>query len=828
MTSIILKFPQVSGLKGLCENLTSLKHLYLDEVDISSPVPHTMANLSSLMSLGLSRCGLYGEFPTEIFKLRNLQFLSVKGNQDLRGYLPEFHSSSPLRILRLAHTSFFGKLPDSIGNLPSLYELDIIFCNFSGLIPTSIGNLTTLNNLDLSINNFFGQIPFSLANLTQLSQLDLSYNSFSPQTLSWLGKQTKLTLLNLGQTNSYGDIPASLKNLTQLTILRLNRNQLTGQIPSWLVNHTQLIELDLGVNKLHGSIPQSISRLVNLKDLSLAKNNFNGSVKFDLFLNLKNLTRLQLSGVHLSFPLTSTVNASTPKLMLLGLVACNLTEFPIFLRFQHELEAVYLSHNDIHGQIPKWIFNMGKQTLLSLDLSFNYLTGFESFNHTSLILPWASLLILDLNSNKLNGSLPIPPPSIVEYSAKSNTLTGQISPLFCNLSSIEVLDLSHNNLSGMLPHCLDNLSKFLLVLSLRNNDFHGILPTAYMEGSTLKVMDVSYNQLEGQIPRSLSNCTMLEILLLSNNQFKDIFPSWLGKLPSLKVLSLRSNGFHSSIGKPKSNFEFPKLHIIDLSYNKFTGNLPSEYFQCWNSMKVVNLTDSKVDNLLTYMVTRANPIYLIAVTIITSQDFVWFDYYSFSLELTSKGIETVYEKIQGTLIVVDLSNNRFEGEISEVIGNLKGLHLLNLSNNCLIGHIPSSLGNLTELESLDFSQNNLSGEIPQQLLHLTFLAFFNVSNNHLTGPIPQGQQFATFQSNSYLGNTGLCGKPLTKNCKSYGSSTQPLPNPKRGEGSNFPSKSNWVVIMMGYGSGLVVGFVIGNNLNIRKLERVVKNLRRRQ
>ena len=815
---------QKPGLKGLCENLTSLKHLYLDEVDISSPVPHTIANLSSLMSLGLSHCGLYGEFPIEIFKLGNLQFLSVKDNQDLRGYLPEFHSSSPLRILRLANTSFFSKLPDSIGNLPSLYELDIKTCNFSGLIPTSIGNLTTLNNLYLSFNKFFGQIPFSLANLTQLSRLDLSYNSFSPQTLSWIGKQTKLTYLALENTNSYGDIPYSLTNLTQLTKIRFNINQLTGQIPSWLVNHTQLIFLELGDNNLHGSIPQSISRLVNLKHLYLARNNFNGSVKFDWFLNLKNLIFLELSEVHLSFPLTSTVNASTPKLKSLLLVACNLTEFPIFLRFQHELEVLNLSHNDIHGQIPKWIFNMSKQTLAALDLSFNYVTGFESFNHTSLFLPWASLLILSLDSNKLNGSLPIPPPSIVYYSARSNTLTGKISPLFCNLSSIVILDLSHNNLSGMLPQCLDNLSKSLFVLSLGNNDFRGILPTTYMEGSTLKVMDVSSNQLEGQIPRSLSNCTMLEILLLSKNQFNDIFPSWLGKLPSLKVLSLRSNGFHSSIGKPKSNFEFPKLHIIDLFDNKFTGNFPYDYFQCWNSMKVVNL---KVDKL-TDMLTMANPMYVIVLFRITSKTFEWHEYYSSTLELTNKGIKTMYGMVQDNLKVVDLSTNRFEGEISEVIGNLKGLHLLNLSNNCLTGHIPSSLGNLTELESLDFSQNNLSGEIPQQLLQLTFLAFFNVSNNHLTGPIPQGQQFATFQSNSYLGNTGLCGSPLTKNCKSYGTSTQPPPNPKQGEGSNFPSKSDWVVIMMGYGGGLVVGFIIGNNLNMRKLERVVKNLRRRQ
>jgi hypothetical protein len=111
-----------------------------------------------------------------------------------------------------------------------------------------------------------------------------------------------------------------------------------------------------------------------------------------------------------------------------------------------------------------------------------------------------------------------------QYSVRNNTLIGEISPLFCNLSSIVTLDLSHNNLSGMLPQCLSNLSKLLSVLNLQNNNFHGTLPTTYMEGCSLKLMDVSYNQLEGQVPRSLSNCKMLEILLLGNNRFMIFFP----------------------------------------------------------------------------------------------------------------------------------------------------------------------------------------------------------------------------------------------------------------------------------------------------------------
>ena len=235
-------------------------------------------------------------------------------------------------------------------------------------------------------------------------------------------------------------------------------------------------------------------------------------------------------------------------------------------------------------------------------------------------------------------------------------------------------------------------------------------------------------------------------------------------------------------------------------------------------MKVANFTYDRDDVYnLTYMLT---------LTRITSKDFVWNGYFGYSMEITNKGNERVYEKIQNILIGIDFSNNRFEGEISKVIGNLKGLHLLDLSHNILTGCIPSSLGNLTELESLDLSQNKLSGEIPQQLLQLTFLEFFNVSNNHLKGQIPQGQQFSTFENDSFLGNTGLCGCPLTQKCKISETSTQPLPISKQGEFLKFPSKFDWVVIMMGYGSGLIIGFIIGQNVTTRKLQRVIKNFGR--
>ena len=166
------------GLRSIVEKLTNLEELILVEVDISSFVPSILANLSSLTTISLRDCGLHGEFPTGIFQLPNLKFLSVRFNPKLTGRVPEFNRSSPLKDLRLASTSFSGKLPDSIGNLKSLYYLDVEICNFSGPIPFSFANLTKFTHLDLSSNNFNSIVKFNLfRELNSLSFLDLSMNN---------------------------------------------------------------------------------------------------------------------------------------------------------------------------------------------------------------------------------------------------------------------------------------------------------------------------------------------------------------------------------------------------------------------------------------------------------------------------------------------------------------------------------------------------------------------------------------------------------------------------------------------------------------------------
>ncbi|ONI22451.1 hypothetical protein PRUPE_2G130100, partial [Prunus persica] len=703
---------QPSDMRSLVQNLTSLETLSLSFINISSIIPVSLTNLSFLTSLTLKECNLFGEFPVGIFNLQNLKVLSVRYNQDLTGYFPEFNRSSPLISLKVGFTMFFGTIPSSIEKLNSLQELDVAQCNFSNsLVPPALGNLRQLTYLDISASRFG----------------DFSYNG------------------------------------------------------------------------LIGSIPASFSNLTNLEILYLQSNNLSGVVEFQMFQKAQNLNELQLNWNNLEFVTGSnSMNSTLRQFITMGLSACNLKEFPYFLKNQTNLQRLDLAQNKIHGEIPNWMWNISKETLILMDISGNFFLG-----ELRAVLPWVNLLCLRLSFNTFHGVLPVPPPSMLEYGADNNNFTGEISPLLCNMSSLQYLDLSRNNLSGMLPQCLGNFSDDLILLLLGSNSFHGMMPQSYNNRSSLRMIDVSHNQLQGQLPRSLANCVMLEYLVLSNNEFNDVFPIWLGTLPRLKLLAMHHNEFYGVIGQSRRNIDFPSLRILDLSYNRFEGEIPPLF------------PDITV-NKSTYMYAQVS---------YDLHGFAIGRSVAYSITLAIKGLDLLYSKIQEGLAAIDISSNKFEGTIPEFIGNLKELHSLNISSNILNGSIPSSLGNLRNLESLDLSHNKLSGQIPQQLTRLTFLENIDVSHNNLTGPIPQGTQLTLMNSTSYEGNPGLCGDPLPK-CGNQGA-PQPPPSTEEDSDSGSAQKLEFDLgfVLAGIGSGFVVGVVLADVAITRRQELFLKIVR---
>ncbi|KAK3440405.1 hypothetical protein EUGRSUZ_B00686 [Eucalyptus grandis] len=756
-----------------------------------SQIPSAIGDLVELLSLNLSSSTFEGQIPSQVLKLTNLTSLDLSHNHGLELRNPNMETLvqflTKLEHLDLSWLNVSAPVPDAVANLSSLTSLKLCGCYLQGTFSTTIFELPRLQFLDLGKNpelsshlpefrlgspikslslgrtNISGNIPSSIGNLTQLTMLDFGYNKLSGEIPSSLGKLVQLSYLGLEMNLLSGEIPASLTNLTNLTFLYLNDNQLTGQIPAEITGLTRLTYLDLSFNKLTGPIPENISNLESLDFLNLESNNLNGTLRLDVILKLQHLGTLVLSSNEFSSIIEPGMNASLPNLAILGLASSNLSELPIFLSYQSMLVWLDLSQNRIYGPTPPWFLNVTMSQLFFLNLSRNSITGFTASK-------WLNLVTLDLRFNDIQGLIPIPPKSIRSYLVSNNKLSGEISLEMCQLSFIRMLDLSKNKLYGVIPPCLSNLSDGLFVLSLHGNDLYGRFPQLQNDVCGLRMIDVSDNQLQGSLPRGLANCSNLEFLNIENNQIVDTFPSWMGSLSYLKVLILHSNRFHGAIGEPEAHEQFPNLQIVDLSMNNFSGSLPSEYFDMWSAMKNHNADD--VDYMSFYTAFGGGT------------------EYDYSMTIINKGILMKYERILGYLNVIDLSSNNFIGEISNSIGSLTELHMLNLSNNALTGSIPLSLANLTGLESLDLSSNKLSGVIPLALAQLDFLAFFNVSDNHLSGPIPQVNQFHTFENDSYRGNLGLCGVPLTKKCRNL---VEAPPTPPFGA---FAEEIDWKIVLM--------------------------------
>ncbi|XP_017979602.1 PREDICTED: receptor-like protein 12 [Theobroma cacao] len=366
--------------------------------------------------------------------------------------------------------------------------------------------------------------------------------------------------------------------------------------------------------------------------------------------------------------------------------------------------------------------------------------------------------------------------SLEVFFISKNNLVGEIPSSICNLMSISILDLSNNKLSGTIPGCLASRGNKLQILNLNNNDF------------------------DGPFPKSLQNCHDLQVLNLGNNKINDTFPHWLGTLPPLQVLVLRSNYFHGQISPSEHESHFSALRILDVSHNEFSGFLPTTYFKSFEGM--MNLSNVQTKSM---------------------EDFNF--YYHFSVRVTVKGLDIELERILTLFTTIDMSSNKFQGKIPEIVGDLVSLQVLNFSHNSLTGHIPSSLGNLTALESLDLSTNKLVGQIPMQLIGLIFLEVLNLSQNQLVGLIPQGNQFNTFLNDSYRGNLGLCGFPVSKSCGK--DEEQEPPESAFHEEGIYSCPLDWKFVMMGYGCGLVLGLSTGYiMLTIGKPEWLVRMVQR--
>ncbi|XP_054916475.1 podocan [Poeciliopsis prolifica] len=318
--------------------------------------------------------------------------------------------------------------------------------------------------------------------------------------------------------------------------------------------------LSLQNNKIKEITVEHISHLHQLETLNLQNNWLTTEgLEDEGFEMLEELAYLYLANNKLS----SAPRVLPPSLVSADFAANHLSRiYPYTFGHKPKLRSVYLHNNKLTDEgLPDDMFN-ASDTLEILTISSNFLRVVPSN------LP-SSLLRLHLKSNRLEK---IPAGAfedlrnLRELYLQNNLLTneGMDNETFSQLSSLEYLDLSNNNLS-VVPK---GLPRNLVLLHLEKNAIRSIPGDALTSVRNIEYLLLHNNQLRSRSihPMAFQGLKKLHTLHLYNNLLERV-PRGLPR--RAKTLMLLHN-FVSEIGRNDLSLLYT-LTELNLSYNKLTN-----------------------------------------------------------------------------------------------------------------------------------------------------------------------------------------------------------------------------------------------------------------
>ncbi len=602
-------------LPGALANLTSLTYLSLADnrirnplpdnflvsmngllsLDLSAnlllggPIPDNFSQLLFLQILDLSRSRFEGSIASSIYQLPSLTYLDI-GDNRLEGTISSAICQLPvIEYIFMELNGLTGSIPPCIGSMHSVRTLMLANNSLSQSIPDTLSGLININTFDLSFNHFQHRIPQSLSTLTTIRNFEVQFNLLTGE-IPCLLALTELKVLTLYVNELDGPVP-NISATTALTLYQINYNQFTGNIVS--LNTSNLLAITVQGNYISGSLPPFVngSRTLvsaSLEDDLLQLEPIVDSTEFFKRLASINITTNMLFYVNFS---DNVIGGRLPDwiftspLLTYVYIFDNIITGPI-----PDIETnitwigvLYLDSNYITGTIPKTILQ--QQYLVNLRLSNNELVGTvspEIFNSTYLIE-------VAVENNYFGGLLPrLPPPSFKQYpnlailSFSNNEFTGQIDTnYFTTLPSLEVFAASSNCLTGVIPTEICE-SKFLRQLILDGMSsatkcrkfIYPRLRSASKDSSGWFNAFFLEHGIRGKIPSCLFEMPILQSLYLSGNELEGSISSDLNISKSLSNLRLSYNRLEGIIPLVIQERSWT---ILDLSYNKFTGNLISKF-----------------------------------------------------------------------------------------------------------------------------------------------------------------------------------------------------------------------------------------------------------
>ncbi|CAN8231228.1 unnamed protein product [Cochlearia groenlandica] len=394
--------------------------------------------------------------------------------------------------------------------------------------------------------------------------------------------------------------------------------------------------------------------------------------------------------------------------------------------------------------------------LVKLSMSNNSISGVLPDS----LVDFKSLQFLDLSDNLFSSSLPKDigrSISLRNLSLAGNNFSGEIPESMGGLTSLQSLDMSRNTLSGPMPKSLTRLNE-LLYLNLSSNGFTGKIPRGFELISSLEVLDLHGNSIDGNLDG--------EFFLLTNASYVDFSGNRLvttsGKLlpgvsESIKYLNLSHNLLEGSLTSGLQVFQ--NLKVLDLSYNQLSGELPG--FNYVYDLQVLKLSNNRFSGSLPNNLLKGDSLLLTTLDLsgnnLSGPISSIMSTTLHTLDLSSNSLTGELPLLTGGCVLLDLSNNKFEGNLTRW-SKWENIEYLDLSQNRFTGSFPDVTPQLLRANHLNLSYNKLTGSLPERIpTHYPKLRVLDISSNSLEGSIPSALLSMRTLEEIHLQNNGMTG-----------------------------------------------------------------------